>query len=63
MNKPILLISACLEFEKTRYNGQSVPSQIIRDLIPYVKFIKVCPEFAIGLGVPRKSHKNSQEKR
>ena len=53
MIKPILLISSCLEFEKTRYNGQSVPSQIIHDLIPYVDFIKVCPEFAIGLGVPR----------
>jgi uncharacterized protein YbbK (DUF523 family) len=53
MSKPIILISACLEFEQTRYNGQSVPSQIVRDLIPYVDFIKVCPEFSIGLGVPR----------
>lgn len=53
MVKPILLISACLEFEKVRYNGQSIPSRIIRDLNPYVEFIKVCPEYEIGLGVPR----------
>jgi len=51
--KPIVLISACLEFDKVRYNGQSIPSQTIRDLVPYVHFIKVCPEFEIGLGVPR----------
>ncbi|NIM47034.1 MAG: DUF523 domain-containing protein [Candidatus Aenigmarchaeota archaeon] len=51
--RPILLISACLEFEKVRYNGQSIPSKIIRDLKPFVEFIKVCPEYEIGLGVPR----------
>ncbi len=53
MKKPIVLISACLEFEKVRYNGQSVPSQIVKDLNPFVEYIKVCPEYEIGLGVPR----------
>ncbi len=53
MTKPKILISACLEFEKVRYNGQFIPSQIIRDLIPFAEFIKVCPENEIGLGVPR----------
>jgi uncharacterized protein YbbK (DUF523 family)/uncharacterized protein YbgA (DUF1722 family) len=53
MVKPILLISACLEFDKVRYNGQSIPSEFVRDLIPFVEFIKVCPEYEIGLGVPR----------
>ena len=53
MTTPRLLISACLEFEKVRYNGQSIPSRIIRDLAPYAEFIKVCPEYEIGLGVPR----------
>ncbi len=53
MIRPKLLTSACLEFEKVRYDGQLIPSQIIRDLIPFVDFIKVCPENAIGLGVPR----------
>lgn len=53
MVKPKLLISACLEFDKVRYDGQSVPSSIIRDLTPFVEFVKVCPEYEIGLGVPR----------
>ncbi len=53
MLKPKLFISACLEFEKVRYNGQFVPSKIVRDLIPFVDFIKTCPENEIGLGVPR----------
>jgi uncharacterized protein YbbK (DUF523 family) len=36
-----------------RYDGQVIPCKIVRDLEPYVEYIKVCPEFAIGLGVPR----------
>ena len=51
--KPIVVVSSCLEFEKVRYNGQVIPTQIVRDLKSYVKFIKVCPEYEIGLGVPR----------
>lgn len=53
MTKPILFISACLEFEKVRYNGQSIPFQIVKGLIPFVDFIKACPEYEIGLGVSR----------
>lgn len=53
MVKPKILISSCLEFEKVRYNGQSIPSRIIRDLMPFAEFTKVCPEYEIGLGVPR----------
>lgn len=52
-SKPKLLISSCLEFEKVRYNGQVIPCKTIRDLEPFVEYIKVCPEFEIGLGVPR----------
>jgi hypothetical protein len=51
--KPIIVVSKCLEFEKVRYNGQVMPSQTVKDLIPFVEFIKVCPEYEIGLGVPR----------
>lgn len=51
--RPTVLVSRCLEFDKVRYNGQVIPSQIVRDLIPFVDFIKVCPEVEIGLGVPR----------
>ena len=51
--KPIVLVSRCLEFDKVRYDGKVVPSRIVRDLIPLVDFIKVCPEYEIGHGVPR----------
>jgi uncharacterized protein YbbK (DUF523 family) len=53
MVRPILIISACLEFDKVRYDGGSIPSKTIRDFSSYVELIKVCPEFEIGLGVPR----------
>lgn len=51
--RPIVLVSRCLEFENVRYNGQVIHSRIVRDLVPVVDFIKVCPEVDIGLGVPR----------
>jgi uncharacterized protein YbbK (DUF523 family)/uncharacterized protein YbgA (DUF1722 family) len=51
--KPVVVVSACLEFERVRYDGQVIPCKIVRDLEPFVEYIKVCPEFAIGLGVPR----------
>lgn len=50
---PIVVASSCLEHEKVRYNGQVIPSEIIRQLEPFVRFIRVCPEYEIGLGVPR----------
>jgi uncharacterized protein YbbK (DUF523 family)/uncharacterized protein YbgA (DUF1722 family) len=51
--KPNILVSKCLEFDKVRYNGQVIPSSLVKSLIPHVNFVKVCPEVAIGLGVPR----------
>jgi uncharacterized protein YbbK (DUF523 family)/uncharacterized protein YbgA (DUF1722 family) len=51
--RPRLLISACLEFRKVRYDGKSVPCGIVRQLMPYADFLLVCPEYEIGLGVPR----------
>jgi uncharacterized protein YbbK (DUF523 family)/uncharacterized protein YbgA (DUF1722 family) len=51
--KPVVLVSKCLEFGKVRYNAQVIPSKIVRDLEPFVEYIKVCPEVEIGLGVPR----------
>jgi len=36
-----------------RYNGQVIPSRIVHDIMPFVDFIKVCPEVEIGLGIPR----------
>lgn len=52
-SKPIIVVSSCLGFEKVRYNGQVLSSKIVEDLKPFVEFINVCPEVAIGLGVPR----------
>ncbi|HDS45649.1 MAG TPA: DUF1722 domain-containing protein [Methanomicrobia archaeon] len=51
--RPVVVVSACLEFEKVRYDGQVIPCAIVRELEPYVDYITVCPEVAIGLGIPR----------
>ena len=51
--KPRIIISKCIEFDNCRYNGQIISSNEIKELIPYVEFIPVCPEMEIGLGVPR----------
>ncbi len=52
--RPRLVVSKCLEFEHCRWDGQSVTSHIVRNLMPHVDFITVCPEVEIGLGIPRK---------
>jgi uncharacterized protein YbgA (DUF1722 family)/uncharacterized protein YbbK (DUF523 family) len=51
--KPRIVASKCLEFESCRYNGTMMPSEVVRSVEPYVEFLTVCPEVAIGLGVPR----------
>jgi uncharacterized protein YbgA (DUF1722 family)/uncharacterized protein YbbK (DUF523 family) len=53
MLKPKIVVSRCLGFDNCRYNGQSVPSEIVELLKNYVEFVTVCPEVEIGLGVPR----------
>lgn len=53
--RPIVVVSRCLEFDKVRYDGQVIHSRIVRDLEPFVDYIKVCPEVEIGLGVPRET--------
>ncbi len=52
-SKPKVVVSACLEFEPVRYDGQVIPCEIVRELKKHVNFTKVCPEYEIGLGVPR----------
>ncbi|MCG8473676.1 MAG: DUF523 and DUF1722 domain-containing protein [Desulfobacterales bacterium] len=52
--KPVVVVSACLGFEACRYNGQMIEDSFVRSLKEHVTFIAVCPEKAIGLGVPRK---------
>ena len=54
-SQPKVIVSKCLEFERCRYNGEVIHSDIVRQLKPLVTLIPVCPEMEIGLGVPRQS--------
>jgi uncharacterized protein YbgA (DUF1722 family)/uncharacterized protein YbbK (DUF523 family) len=51
--RPNVVISNCLELSACRYNGQLVHDDFVKKLGEHVNFIPVCPEVAIGLGVPR----------
>ncbi|RZN38342.1 MAG: DUF1722 domain-containing protein [Methanophagales archaeon ANME-1-THS] len=51
--KPQVVVSRCLGFDACRYNGQIIPDKFVETLREYVHFTHVCPEVAIGLGVPR----------
>ncbi|NYT03112.1 MAG: DUF1722 domain-containing protein, partial [Candidatus Methanofastidiosa archaeon] len=51
--KPRIVISKCIEFDSCRYNGQMISSDFVEKLKSFVEFIPICPEFEIGLGVPR----------
>lgn len=55
MQKPIVYISKCLSFAPVRYNGQVVPSDFVDRLKPFIIPITHCPEYEIGLGVPRET--------
>lgn len=48
-----VLMSECIEFKAVRYNGQMIHSPFVRALKPHIEFLPVCPEVAIGIGVPR----------
>jgi uncharacterized protein YbgA (DUF1722 family)/uncharacterized protein YbbK (DUF523 family) len=52
-NKPVVVISRCIEFDAVRYNGDMISSHEVSMMKPYVSFIPVCPEVEIGLGIPR----------
>lgn len=51
--KPTVVVSRCLELEPCRYNGQVIRFDFLKRLGPHVTLVPVCPETAIGLGVPR----------
>lgn len=51
--KPSLVLSKCLELAACRYDGTSIQSDVVRDLLPHVAVRPVCPEVEIGLGTPR----------
>ena len=47
-------VSACLLGEPVRYDGGHKRSRYLTDVLdPYVRWVSVCPELEIGLGVPR----------
>jgi uncharacterized protein YbgA (DUF1722 family)/uncharacterized protein YbbK (DUF523 family) len=51
--KPVVVTSKCFEFDACRYNAVMIPNNFVQKLEPFVKFVPVCPEVEIGLGVPR----------
>ena len=52
--KPKIAISACLMGANVRYNGGHKQSQLCsQTLTDYFDFVPLCPEVAIGLGIPR----------
>ena len=51
--KPRLVLSQCLELDACRYDGASIRSPLVRRLEAHVELLPVCPEVAVGLGVPR----------
>ncbi|HEY5653796.1 MAG TPA: DUF523 and DUF1722 domain-containing protein [Pontiella sp.] len=54
MEKIRLGVSACLMGEPVRYDGQAKHDRYLTDtLAQWVEFVPVCPEFELGLGVPR----------
>ncbi len=51
--KPRVIVSRCLGFAACRYDGAMLSEPFLAALAPFVEFVPVCPEEAIGLGTPR----------
>lgn len=51
--KPVIVMSACLDGDRVRYNGEILHNELVEKLKNFVDIMKVCPEIGIGLGVPR----------
>jgi uncharacterized protein YbgA (DUF1722 family)/uncharacterized protein YbbK (DUF523 family) len=51
--KPIVVVSKCIEFAYCRWNGYTISSDVVKILKNYVEFQPVCAEVEIGLGIPR----------
>ena len=50
--KPLLVVSRCLGFAACRYNGVSLPNEVVNRLLPFVEVLTPCPESDIGLPTP-----------
>lgn len=56
MEKIRIGVSACLMGERVRYDGQHKHDNYLTGtLAKWFEFVPVCPEFELGLGVPRES--------
>jgi uncharacterized protein YbbK (DUF523 family)/uncharacterized protein YbgA (DUF1722 family) len=56
MSEILIGVSACLLGEQVRYDGGHRRNAfLLEELAPHVRFVPVCPEVGIGLGVPRES--------
>ncbi len=55
MERPVVLLSKCIEHEACRYDGSMVGDSFVKRLENYVDFILVCPEVEIGLPIPREA--------
>jgi uncharacterized protein YbgA (DUF1722 family)/uncharacterized protein YbbK (DUF523 family) len=56
-------ISSCLLGERVRYDGGHKRDSFLADIFGrYVEWVPVCPEFEMGLGVPRESLRLVNEK-
>jgi uncharacterized protein YbgA (DUF1722 family)/uncharacterized protein YbbK (DUF523 family) len=53
--KPRIVVSRCIEHDKCRYNGLMIANPFVRQLMEYCEMITPCPEFDIGLGIPREA--------
>lgn len=51
--RPTLAVSACLLGEKVRYDGQDKRTPWVLSLASDFELVGICPETAIGLGIPR----------
>lgn len=54
MSRPKIAISACLMGAEVRFNGGHKESRLCsRTLAEHFEFVPLCPEVAIGMGIPR----------
>jgi uncharacterized protein YbgA (DUF1722 family)/uncharacterized protein YbbK (DUF523 family) len=51
--RPRLVVSQCMGLAACRYNGKMVESKLVDRLKGKVDLLPVCPEVAVGLGIPR----------
>lgn len=51
--RPRVVVSECLGFRPTRYDGNIIYDEIVEVLKKFADLIPVCPEVGIGLGIPR----------